>query len=202
MRQWATVVWAVAALGCGEDASVGGSGGGHDDAGPADAAPMPADARAGGGRTEGAVCFDHVECAAGLVCAVGVCGAAFPRTYSLSFTSIALAETNGAGESWDPGGGLPDPYVVLMVDGAEIHRTATLTDVRGATWRSPVEVELDAGSALSFAVFDADPEAERDESVGEVDVPNIGVVVRNGGFRGQVPSLPAIVDFDLSVTPR
>jgi hypothetical protein len=202
MRRWTWALGAVAALGCGEDASVGGPGGGGGDAGTADAAPTPADAQAGGGRPVGAVCFDHVECQAGLVCAVGACAAAFPRIYSLSFTSISLAETSAEGEPWDPGGGLPDPYVVLMVDGAEIHRTPTLTDVRGATWRSPVEVELDAGSALSFAVFDADPEADRDEAVGEVDVPNIGVVVRNGGFRGQVLSLPAIVEFDLSVTPR
>ncbi|MCB9540597.1 MAG: hypothetical protein H6704_30630 [Myxococcales bacterium] len=202
MRQWARVMWAVAALGCGDDASVGGPGGGGGDAAPEDAGPAPADARAGGGRPVGATCFDHVECQAGLVCALGACGAAFPRTYSLSFTSISLAETNARGEPWDPAGGLPDPYVVLMIDGAEVHRTPTLTDVRGATWRSPVEVELDAGSALSFAVFDADPEADADEAVGEVDVPNIGVVVRNGGFRGQVPSLPAIVEFDLSVTPR
>jgi len=74
--------------------------------------------------------------------------------------SVHLPSTN-AGASWDFGGGAPDPYLTIQVDGVTRSRTSAATDVFDATFSDGnAVVDLAIGSTFSIQVWDEDTSAD------------------------------------------
>lgn len=95
-------------------------------------------------------------CTGETVCVSGSCVAAFPRVYAISAINIALPTTN-QGATWDVGGGAPDPFAVISVNGTMAATTSAVQDVFTATLPGPWNITINAaGSTLLVDIFDED----------------------------------------------
>jgi hypothetical protein len=85
------------------------------------------------------------------------CGAAFPRMYWVTNIQVTVPTTDPNGAEWDVGGGAPDLFVVVGVNGTEAGRTQPVQDQFSATFSGPVMVQLAAAQAtLDLHVYDSD----------------------------------------------
>jgi hypothetical protein len=98
------------------------------------------------------------NCAGDTVCvpSTSTCQPAFPRTYQLSGLSLSVPTTMPDGSSWDAGGGAPDLFVVVKVDGATIGTTSVVQDSFTASWNETYTFTLSASSVLEVDSNDED----------------------------------------------
>ena len=67
-------------------------------------------------------------CAGETVCVDGSCVAAFPRVYNIGNVRVTLPTTDSQGAAWDIGGGAPDIFVEVRVNGTLAGTTSTVQD--------------------------------------------------------------------------
>ncbi len=99
---------------------------------------------------------DPDSCSGETICIGTTCEAAFPRFYTLTVGDVTIAQRDDNGECWDAACGAPDPFLVILVNGAELGRTSTRQDVFSASFDEAFDIELVAGSELRVAMFDED----------------------------------------------
>lgn len=93
------------------------------------------------------------------ICAsLGTCEAALPRRYRIVPFSAEVPTRNPEGESWDVGGGAPDLYATVSVDGTPvIEATAAGTDTFSVQWTGALgDTTLVGGSRILVTVLDRD----------------------------------------------
>ncbi len=95
-------------------------------------------------------------CTGETVCISGSCENAFGRLWKVTISSGTVPNTNPAGAAWDFGGGAPDLFVEVDIDGSVIGRTTTAQDTFAATWNETIDVNLIAGNKLTLWVWDED----------------------------------------------
>lgn len=145
MKRSFVIVWLVG-IGC--------SGGGSGTPPPVDGSnppPPPID-----GSTTSTCSETADTCAGDTICVATACVPAFPRVYTLTNIKVQLPTTDPGGSSWDLGGGAPDPYVKVTIDGTDITMTAFANDVFTAMFAGPIDVQLIAGGRVTLTVFDDD----------------------------------------------
>lgn len=111
----------------------------------------------GGGQAAApTTCTESKTCAAGQLCLGGACAPLYPRTYILTVESAGLASYGSDGLPWDADGP-PDPFAVVLANGAEVCRTPPAVDQADPVWDHDCPIVLDTGSELTLQVFDQDP---------------------------------------------
>lgn len=101
-------------------------------------------------------CEYHYQCESSKVCMDGSCVVASGREYVFEFISADIPERDPYGYSWDPGGGLPDPFVSFWVDGESVGMTSTKRDTLHPIWLETMVARLYTTSEISVIVYDDD----------------------------------------------
>lgn len=88
----------------------------------------------------------------------GTCVVASGRMYLVELDYVYTDTTNPQGDAWDIAGGAPDPFAVLLVNGAEEGRSTALADTFDAQWFPAPSwtVTLTAGSSFRVDAYDED----------------------------------------------
>ena len=86
--------------------------------------------------------------------APGSCEAALPGRYRIILASVAVPTRKPDGTDWDVGGGAPDLYVVIKVDGATVlAMSAVADDTFSASFTGTFgDANLVTGSEILFEV--------------------------------------------------
>jgi hypothetical protein len=100
------------------------------------------------------------DCSGETVCIGTTCEAAFGRIWSITVVNAKVPTTNPEGGSWDALGGAPDPYVDVELNGAIIFTTGAVSESFEPFWDQSVEINVLAGSTLTFWVYDEDVAAD------------------------------------------
>lgn len=89
---------------------------------------------------------------------VGLCVAAFPRTYRIGVVGVTLSERKPDGTCWDTACGAPDPFVEIRVGGSLVGTTPAVIDLFDASWDPPFFVDevVVGGTTVEFNVNDED----------------------------------------------
>ncbi len=96
------------------------------------------------------------SCSGDTICVADACVPAFGRSYVFTVTTGTLPQVDGTGASWDEGGGLPDVFVTLTVNGA-VFTTPVVVDSVTPAWNfATPPVPVPADTALRIAVYDDD----------------------------------------------
>jgi hypothetical protein len=95
-------------------------------------------------------------CTGESVCVLGACEAAFTRVYAISNVQLAVPTTKPDNSSWDLGGGAPDLFLEISINGTVAATTPDVPDSFSATFAGPFDVQVIAGSTLLMASFDED----------------------------------------------
>jgi hypothetical protein len=100
---------------------------------------------------------DPASCAGDTICSAGVCVPAFGRAYTIIVHSMLISTYTPDGLYWDAGGGAPDPYVIIWLDGVSLATTSYVADSFVPMWNeaAPPAIIL-PGSRLQFDVWDSD----------------------------------------------
>ncbi len=78
--------------------------------------------------------------------------------YWLRLRAGTVPATTPGNQPWDEGGGLPDPFAILFVDGKELFRTAPASDTYEPAWAIPSgNFEIPPSAQLEVLVRDDDP---------------------------------------------
>jgi hypothetical protein len=98
-----------------------------------------------------------------------------PNVLWLRFDSARVPPRARDGQSWDEGGGLPDPVATLSVDGAEVLRSAPASDTLEPVWEDGARgnLELPAGGSITLELLDDD--GLRSASIAKVEIPTPSV---------------------------
>lgn len=99
--------------------------------------------------------FDEPSCTGETLCINNNCEAAFGRIYQITVLNGEVPTTN-QGQPWDVGGGAPDLYVSIAVNGTPIATTTPAQDQFMATWNEFTTANIVAGTKLEFTVIDQD----------------------------------------------
>lgn len=83
-------------------------------------------------------------------------GPAAAADYPLVVASAEIEKLTKAGDSWDPFGGSPDPYVKASVNRGKAAQTRHKTDTFNPTWDEKV-LTVDVGDTVAIEVWDKDP---------------------------------------------
>jgi hypothetical protein len=95
-------------------------------------------------------------CTGDSICIGGTCVGAFARNYAFSSVSVTLPMRDLMGEPWDFPGGLPDPFVEIVLGGNLVARTPVRMDTLSARWSLSDRAVIFAGSKLEVIVWDSD----------------------------------------------
>jgi hypothetical protein len=90
------------------------------------------------------------------VCVTNSCVASFPRVYNIGNIQVMLPTTDPTGAAWDIGGGAPDIFVEVRVNGTLTGKTSTVQDQFSATFTVGFDATLVGGSTVTLDVFDED----------------------------------------------
>ncbi len=96
------------------------------------------------------------SCGGETICINSQCVPAFGRNYVFTVTNGTFTQFDDTGVPWDAGGGLPDPFVVLTINGTA-YTSPTIDDTLTPTWNyatSPVVIP--GGTTLRIDVYDED----------------------------------------------
>lgn len=96
------------------------------------------------------------RCPAESICVGFSCVAAFPRAYNATNIKLAVPTTDPDGLAWDTGGGAPDLFVTINVNGAAAATTPVVADMFSATFVGPFQMQITAGATVRFDSFDED----------------------------------------------
>ncbi len=102
-------------------------------------------------------CTSSMTCASAEVCQNSNCTSASGLAYVFTINSITASTLDSTGSSWDVGGGAPDPYVVVKVDGVAKCTTTVKQDVFSGFWFTDcAPIILYSFNAVEVDVFDQD----------------------------------------------
>ena len=125
---------------------------------------IPGDA---GSQTQGQ-CLTNAQCNDQCICMMGNCVFAYGRDYSINImtaTNIPQGKLDGSG-AWDALGGLPDPFVVMTIDGRR-YQTMPVANTLSARWNYDVSpVRLNQTTQVQWALWDYDNGTAHDYIVG------------------------------------
>jgi hypothetical protein len=79
--------------------------------------------------------------------------------YLVELDFIDADTTKPGGEAWDVGGGAPDPFAELTIEGVSQGVSSTINDTFAAQWPDPVPswtVTITAGSSVRVDAWDED----------------------------------------------
>jgi hypothetical protein len=95
-------------------------------------------------------------CTGDSICIASACEAAFGRLYDVQALSVTLPTTDPDGNSWDFGGGAPDPFITISVDNVIVATTPTVDDQFSATFAGPFPIQPIGGASLLLVAYDED----------------------------------------------
>lgn len=96
------------------------------------------------------------DCTGENVCVQGSCVAAFGRIYKMFIFDGTMTQDDETGTPWDAVGGLPDPYVIINLNGAFLGQTNTRNDTLTPAWSEAATATIAGGSTFDIQVFDED----------------------------------------------
>jgi len=105
---------------------------------------------------DGSRCSSHSDCDDNLICTDDECADPYGRRWRLSVVSAQLSAHDPTGDTWDSGGGDPDPFVVIKVDDAVVLTTQVKTDTRMATFEESTSFVLEKRTTFQATVYDDD----------------------------------------------
>lgn len=112
-------------------------------------------------------------CDPGFVCEAAACTVDRTSRWDVLADTGDVFEDNAGGTSWDPSGGLPDPYVHMTInDGVEDLEadSASKDNTLAPSWNEVVLADLPAGAlvdnGLSTTLLDDDPLVDPSDSMG------------------------------------
>lgn len=121
------------------------------------------------------------------VCVAGTCAAGLGRSYRVTVQSATAPVQNSAGEAWDIGGGAPDLFFVVFVNGEVVGQSTAVQDTFTATFNSYVDVLVQQGTEVAIQLMDED--VSSNDFIGGVtfvDGPTFITDARSGGLNGSV----------------
>lgn len=95
-------------------------------------------------------------CTGSTVCVSGVCEPIFNRTWRITIVSASVPTTDPLGESWDIGGGAPDLFAQIDINGSVVAQTSVANDVFSTTWNQHYDHFLVSGDTLTTWLWDED----------------------------------------------
>jgi hypothetical protein len=98
----------------------------------------------------------------------------------LRIVSAQVPEADAAGRRWDDAQGLPDPYVVLLVEGNEVMRTPAVEDSLTPVW-SGQGGTFDFRAERPITVRLVDDDGVTSQTIGEAELPPPGPEQRASG---------------------
>lgn len=104
------------------------------------------------------------------ICIVATCEPAFGRSYLFSGITLQASGVDATGGSWDVFGGLPDPKVILRVNGGILLTTASQLDTTNATYSETDNRVLSAGDTLRVQAFEDDGGGGSDDLMVDCDL--------------------------------
>lgn len=111
----------------------------------------------GGGPNDTSRCSESADtCVGETVCVAGSCVAAYPRIYAISSINVTVPTTKSDGTPWDIGGGAPDLFVQVNVNGTLTGISSVKADAFSASFAGPFPAPLIAGSTLVLSALDED----------------------------------------------
>lgn len=116
-------------------------------------------------------------CDPGFVCGVGACTVDRTSRWDVLADSADVFEDNVGGGTWDPAGGLPDPYVRMTInDGVEDLEGSTDSpaDTLTPSWNQVVLADVPAAAlvdnGVTTTILDDDPLLDESDSMGTCTV--------------------------------
>ena len=91
-------------------------------------------------------------CTGESICIAGACEAAFGRLYDIR----TVPTTDPNGYEWDVGGGAPDLFVAIGVNGVLVATTSTVNDQFSATFAGSYTVQPIGAGSLVLVAYDED----------------------------------------------
>lgn len=67
-----------------------------------------------------------------------------------------MQQNTAAGDTWDAAGGLPDPFVDIILNGVSLGVTSTQEDTLTPTWNQQATAIIAGGSSFQLDVYDSD----------------------------------------------
>lgn len=96
------------------------------------------------------------SCGGETICINQQCVPAFGRNYVFTVTNGTFTQNDETGATWDAAGGLPDPFVVLTINGAAYMTTAN-QDTLTPSWNfATPPVLIPGGSVVLIEAYDED----------------------------------------------
>ena len=112
-------------------------------------------------------CQTHDDCGGQNICMVGSCVFAFGRDYSVTVaTAQGIPERKPNGSPWDALGGLPDPFVLMEIDGQR-YQTHSVSNSLNPFWGytlSPIRINY--SSQFQWELLDFDNGTSHDSMIG------------------------------------
>lgn len=182
-------------------------GGGEGDEGRADSGPTSrADAsRNPGADAASAGCDPRQpsDCSGETICIGDSCESAFGRTYSVYVYNLDVASQDTEGVAWDGGGGAPDPFVNVHLNGQLILATSIDQDTFTPEFGESVDVVIPAGARLEFNAWDEDI-SEHDWILGCIVDPLTADYLRIYGpvCQGNAETGTAGTVLDIAIVPK
>lgn len=96
------------------------------------------------------------DCSGETICINESCEPAFGRTYRVAVYQLQLSDQTPDGEAWDAGGGAPDAFVNVHLNGELILATSAVQDTFTPEFAEFVDVVIPAGARLEFHAWDED----------------------------------------------
>ena len=115
-------------------------------------------------------------CPDGVICIDGECPTVYGISHYVQFYNASVTETNSNDDynTWDALGGMPDPYVVLSVNGEAVCTSFTDDDTVSPIWKDGCDYVFWPFDEVEFTVWDED--SSSDDWMG-------GVVVSTEGLK-------------------
>jgi hypothetical protein len=101
---------------------------------------------------QGDSCSDSSECGDLEFCNAGSCDEVAGRSFFVS-AKRGTAVSNG---DWDTGGGAPDPFVTIFLDGDPQCYTSTQEDTFQPEWGEGCDVVFESGGEIELDMYDED----------------------------------------------
>ena len=113
-------------------------------------------------------CQSHDDCSGQNICMAGSCVFAYGRDYSIMIATaqgIPERKFNGGG-AWDALGGLPDPFVIMEIDGQRYY-THSVSNSLNPFWGYSISpVRINYTSQVQWELLDFDNSTSHDSIIG------------------------------------
>lgn len=148
-----------------------------------------------------AKCSANASCGATQICLASYCTTAEGQKYVFHFVSGKVAATDKDGKPWDASSGalaLPDPYAVVLVNGAKVCATKSVADTTSPVWDySCPAVVIPAGASVEVSILH-DYWTKDDVSMDGSLWKNFVPILHAGGYDGPLYYKKASVQFSVT----